>query len=81
MVSRVVRPCLIGLLLGSLLALSACTRNDPALLERIDALETRLARQEDVEAIRRLAYSYGYFMDNASHPNRARHRRCRARSS
>jgi hypothetical protein len=52
-------------LIAALLALSACVRNDPALLERIDALETRLVRQEDVEAIRRVAYSYGYFMDNA----------------
>jgi hypothetical protein len=51
--------------LGSLLAVAACNQADPVLLKRIDDLEARLARQEDVEAIRRVAYSYGYFMDNA----------------
>jgi hypothetical protein len=49
----------------ALLALAGCHGSDPALVQRIDELEARLARQEDVEAIRRVAYSYGYFMDNA----------------
>jgi hypothetical protein len=31
---------------------------------RLDLLEERLDRQEDIEAIRRLAFSYGYYMDN-----------------
>lgn len=54
------------LLAASLLvALGGCNASDPALMQRIEALEARLAKQEDVESIRRVAYSYGYFMDNA----------------
>jgi len=45
--------------------LAACSYHDDELQRRITNLETRLQQQEDIEAIRRVAYSYGYFMDNA----------------
>ena len=32
---------------------------------RLQSIERKLQQQEDIEAIRRVAYSYGYFMDNA----------------
>lgn len=40
------------------------TDNDTsALLARIDELEKRVQRAEDIEAIRRLQYTYGYYLD------------------
>lgn len=51
-------------LTAALLGLAACA-TDPALQAKVAELETRLERQEDVEAVRRAAHSYGYFMDNA----------------
>lgn len=44
--------------------ISACDNNNQ-LHARLEILETKIQQQEDIEAIRRLAYSYGYFMDNA----------------
>jgi hypothetical protein len=36
-----------------------------ALTARIDGLEKRLTKQEDIESVRLLAFTYGYYMDNA----------------
>lgn len=35
------------------------------LTEKVRMLEERVARQEDIEAIRKLVFSYGYYMDTA----------------
>jgi SnoaL-like domain len=44
--------------------LTACVSNT-ALEQRVAQLEARVQHQEDVESLRRLAFSYGYYMDNA----------------
>ena len=44
--------------------LDALERRIAAQDEQIARLTTALARQEDIEAIERLQYAYGYFMDN-----------------
>ncbi|GAB1258760.1 hypothetical protein NBRC116494_32620 [Aurantivibrio plasticivorans] len=56
--------CLVALLT------SACTNNntESTLIDRISVLEKRISSQEDIEAIRRIAYAYGYFMDNGLIP-------------
>jgi len=59
------RLSIVGLALAANALVAGCTRDDAALEHRVAELETRLMRQEDVESIRRVAYSYGYFMDNA----------------
>lgn len=45
--------------------LCACEGSPSELHDRVEQLEERLQNQEDIEAIRRVTYSYGYFMDNA----------------
>lgn len=45
--------------------LSGCNAPDAELRLQVEALQVRVQRQEDVEAVRTLAYSYGYYMDNA----------------
>lgn len=53
----------------SLAPRSAQAAGDDAKLEElmreVARLQARVSRQEDVESIRRIAYAYGYFMDNA----------------
>lgn len=44
---------------------SGCDRNDASLAQQVAELQERVQRQEDVEAVRRVAFSYGYYMDNA----------------
>ncbi|MGA8203380.1 MAG: nuclear transport factor 2 family protein, partial [Woeseiaceae bacterium] len=41
---------------------------DRAELEkRIEALERELGKQQDIEAVRRLQYAYGYFIDKSQY--------------
>ncbi|GEM_PF-5693868 len=51
------------LLLIALSAVTACA-SDPAVEARIEKLEARIQQQENMEALRTLAFAYGYFMDN-----------------
>ena len=34
-----------------------------ALLKRVEELEQRVQRQDDIQAVRTLQFKYGYFMD------------------
>jgi len=46
-------------------AIAASDADFDALKREVDELRAKLTRQEDIEALRRIAYAYGYFMDNA----------------
>lgn len=48
-----------------LLALVGCSGSNEALEREIAQLKARIQQQEDIEAVRRVAFSYGYYMDNA----------------
>ena len=54
-----------ALLLAAMLAPLPAAAQAPSLAARVEALEKRVAAQEDIQAVRRLAFSYGYYMDNA----------------
>ncbi len=51
--------------MGGLLALSGCGASNEEFAREIEALKARIQQQEDIEAVRRVAFSYGYYMDNA----------------
>ena len=43
------------------------TADTNELVRRIEALENELGKQQDIEAIRRLQYAYGYFIDKSQY--------------
>ena len=51
------------LLVGIVLAASALGAEVPALQQRLDNLESEVARGEDIRAIKKLQRSYGYYVD------------------
>jgi hypothetical protein len=46
-------------------AMAGCSGPSDAVMKELAELRTRVQRQEDIEAVRRVAFSYGYYMDNA----------------
>jgi len=59
------RAGLVAICLTGLLFTAGCAERQSEMANELRELRARVQQQEDIEVVRRLAFSYGYYMDNA----------------